>query len=264
MAITNQFYNGTTRKYVTLFGSLFNKMSITRADNAGLNQQQVVVPIAYGPFQKFLAMIFQNPDHKKKSAITLPRMSFEIVSMNYDGTRKLNSLNKVRNDATGTFIYAPAPYNIEFNLNIMTKYEEDGAKIIEQILPFFKPEYTFTAHMFEGLDAFDIPLILNSVSTEDTYESDFITRRTLIWTLSFTMKGWYYGPERTKKIIKFVDTRLHTTMDSNSDAERQITVQPGLTANGEPTTDINETVPYTQISMDDEWALITIIDDYEE
>ena len=265
MSIANHFYNGTTRKYIAIFGTIFNKISITREDNSGNEIQRMVVPISYGPFQKFLARLIQDPNLDQKAAVTLPRMSFEIMSMNYDGPRKVGSLSKLtpaipsQIEGGRNLRYAPAPYNIEFNLYIMTKYSEDGTKILEQIIPFFKPEYTTSVKLIDGLPPIDIPLILNSVSVEDVYEGDFETRRVLMWTLSFTMKGFYFGPVRNKKVIKFIDIKMHSDLQTLGSEIETVTVQPGLTANGEPTTDINETIEYEQIEIDDDWGIITII-----
>lgn len=271
MSIVNNFYNGTTRKYITIFGSLFNKLSITRDDNEGNEIQRIVVPISYGPYQKFLARITQDPNLDKKSAITLPRMAFEILAMTYNGNRKIGSLNKILPTGTsqsGTngrnLRYAPAPYDLEFNLYIMTKHYEDGTKIIEQILPFFKPDYVVSAEMVEGLPPIDVPIILNSVSTEDLYESDFETRRSLMWTLSFTLHGFYFGPSRTKQVIKFVDNKIYRSLEETEFADSHITVQPGLTANNQPTSDIEETIPYEEIEFGDDWGIITIITDGDE
>jgi hypothetical protein len=260
MPITNHFYNGTTRRYIALFGSLFNKMSITREDNQDNEIQRMVVPISYGPFQKFLAKVTQDPNLNRPQAISLPRMSFEILSMTYDGSRKTNSRN-VLPTSDNSIVFSPAPYNLEFNLYVMTKYAEDGTKILEQILPFFKPDYTFTAFVLDDLPALDLPLILNSVSLEDVYEADFETRRSLIWTLSFTMKVWFFGPQRSRKRIKFIDIRTYPQLQVAGG--ENILIQPGLTANGEPTTDINETIPFNQIDFDDDWGLITIIEDLD-
>jgi hypothetical protein len=261
MPITNHFYNGTTRRYIALFGSLFNKMSITRNDLEGNQTQRMVVPISYGPFQKFLAKIVQDPNLDRPQAVSLPRMSFEIISMSYDGTRKTSSRNMISTSDTSA-VFSPAPYNIEFNLYIMTKYAEDGTKILEQILPFFKPEYTYSAFILDNVPAMDIPLILNSISTEDLYEADFETRRTLMWTLSFTMKAWYFGPVREKKRIKFVEVLSYIQMEVGEGA--QIATQPGLTANGNPTDNIEATIPYQNIMIDDDWGVITVIEDFED
>jgi hypothetical protein len=260
MAIVNHFYNETTRRYIALFGSLFNKLSITRDDNQGNEVQRMVVPLAYGPYQKFLARVKRDPNLNHPSAITLPRMSFEITSMSYDGTRKVNSLNRLMKnpnaDDVKDYLYSPAPYNLEFNLYVMTKYAEDGTKVMEQVLPYFKPEYTFTAFIIDDLPAIDIPLILNSVSAEDIYDGDFETRRSLMWTLSFTLKGFYFGPNRESKVIKFATANLYPHMNFGEDPSVVVTSQPGLTANGEPTTDIEQTIPYFDIEESDNWDYI--------
>ena len=261
MPITNHFYNGTTRRYIALFGSLFNKMSITREDNAGNEIQRMIVPISYGPFQKFLAKIVQDPDLGRKQSISLPRMAFEITSMSYDGTRKTGSRTMISTETNSGSVYTPAPYNIEFSLYIMTKYAEDGTKIIEQIIPFFKPEYTYSAYVIDDLPAMDIPLVLGSVSVDDMYEADFEERRSIMWTLTFTMKAWYFGPVREKKQIKFVDVRAYTQMQAGSGS--RITTQPGLTVNNQPTNNIADTIPYQQIEVDDDWGVITIIEELE-
>jgi hypothetical protein len=263
MAIVNQFYNATTKKYVALFGSIFNKISIVRYDQSGQEVQRMVVPISYGPYQKFLARVVQDSNLDRKTAITLPRMSFEITGMTYDGTRKVNSIKKLRAGPSddmdfSSFQYSPTPYNIDFSLSIMTKYAEDGTQILEQIIPFFKPEWTTTVKLIDNIEPLDIPLVLSGVNLEDVYEGDFITRRSLLWTLTFTMKAWYFGPTRDRKVIKLIDTRYYASTDANAPVKSIVTLQPGLTANGEPTTDIDESVSYDEIIEDDDWGVIIL------
>lgn len=267
MSFVNHFYNALTRKYVSLFGTLFNKITITRDTTTGTEVQRMVVPISYGPYQKFLTRIIQDPDLNKKSAITLPRMSFEINSMTYDGARKLASNQKIRKDAKAetdgkrSFTWSPAPYNIDFSLYIMTKYSEDAVKIVEQIIPFFKPEWTPTVKLMDDIDPIDVPIILNDITSEELYEGSYEERKSVLWTLNFTMKCWYFGPERQNKVIKFVDSRMHGTLDQNSEPFESIQVFPGLTANGEPTTDANNSISYLDIEFDDDWGIITVIEE---
>ena len=212
----NHFYNETTRRYVAVFGTLFNDIVISRKSGTA-TVQQMKVPINYAPMQKILAKIDQDAQ-LNAPAITLPRMSFEMTGMTYSPDRKLTSVTKLVKasaaDGTMTTMFAPAPYDIEFQLNIMTKYNEDGTKIIEQILPFFTPDCTVSVKLIDELSTyFDIPLVLNSVSQEDTYEGDFQTRRAMIWTLNFTMKGYFFGPVANKKQITFVDADIYPTTD---------------------------------------------------
>ena len=270
MAFVNYFYNATTKKYIALFGTTFNKISIVRDDpNTGDSVQRMIVPISYGPYQKFLARVNQDPEINRKTAITLPRMAFEITNMEYDGSRKINSTRRIsgqsHSDDKKSFQYVGVPYNLFFTLSIMTKYAEDGTQIIEQILPFFKPEWTYSVKLKDNLDPIDVPVILNSVNMEDLYEADFETRRSLLWTLTFTMKAWYFGPQRESSVIKFIDVRTHTKISADAEPESQFTIQPGLTANGQPTTSIDETIDYELINIDDDWGIITIFrDEIEE
>ncbi len=265
MPITNHFYHKITRKYIALFGSMFNKMSIIRTNETTGNEvQKLIVPINYGPYQKFLARIQQDENLNKKPAIVLPRMSYEILDIQYDGQRKVNSLYKMKNatniNNSVDFMYTGAPYNINFNLYIIAKYADDGTQLLEQIIPFFKPEVTTTVTLIEGLDSFDVPLILNGISLEDVYEGNFEERRSLLWVLNFSMKAWYFGPTRNKKVIKFVDVKtFNSSLNVSNTETSQVTVQPGLTISNTATTDINETIPYSQIDFDDDWGIITII-----
>ena len=213
MAIANYFYNQTTRKYVALFGTLFNQLKIKREDNAGVTKKEMIVPLSYAPYQKILARVAADPDliNSRRPAMTLPRMSFEMTSMQYDPLRKLASTQKVikrqkaEADNSRNFVYTPVPYTLDFSLYIMTKYAEDATKLMEQILPFFTPDFTVGAKMIPDLDPIDIPIVLTSVTTEDLYEGTFEERQAILYTLTFTMKGWFFGPEKTKKVIKFVD-----------------------------------------------------------
>lgn len=262
----NHFYNETTRKYVSAFGTLFNDIQISRKDNSGNTVQTMTVPIHYGPYQKFLAKLDQDPA-LDAPAITLPRMSFEITNISYDPSRKLSSISRNSSAKVGdadSYVtqFSAVPYNIDVQLNIMTKYMEDGTKIIEQILPFFTPDFTPKMDLLNDLSmAVDVPIILTDTSQEDTYDSDFETRRSLIWTLNFTMKAYFFGPETDKKVIKFSEANVHTSSEGQNDPFEKITVQPGLTANGEPTTSSNNSISYNQIEVTDNWDYIVTIED---
>lgn len=259
MAIANYFYNATTRKYVALFGTYFNQLTVERIDNNQVLQQRMIVPISYAPYQKILARLQQDPDFKKQSAINLPRMSFELNGMSYDAERKISPITKIRKTVSDPsaggrkFVYAGSPYNLEFSLYIMAKYSEDAVKLLEQIIPFFNPDFTSTVRLIDGLEPIDIPLILNGVATEELYEGSFEERRSILYTLTFTMKAWYFGPEKEKGIIKFVDVRMATDSDTNTPFEEFYTLQPGMTANNEPTTDQDLSIDYSLIEFDDNW-----------
>jgi len=189
------FYHQTSRKMVVAFGSLFNNIEVRRTDSNDAVTEVIKIPLSYGPKDKMLVRISQDPSLNPKVALTVPRMGFELTSMTYDGARKLNTMGRnVKKGTTGLKKqFNPVPYNWDFSLYVFVKNAEDGTQILEQILPFFTPDFTVTMTLVSGMTIkMDVPLVLNSVSSEDTYEGDFATRRSIIWTLSFVMKGFLY------------------------------------------------------------------------
>ena len=283
MAIANYFYNSTIRKYVALFGTYFNQLEVRRTSTDGTLNQRQIVPISYGPYQKILARLDQDPTLQggatqdafgqptagQPYAMTLPRMAFELTSFTYDAERKVSPTRKIRKVAVDQdnggrrFVYSGTPYNMSFSLYIMAKYNEDAVKLLEQVLPFFNPDHTSTVRLIPGLEAMDIPLILNDVTSEDLYEEAFTTRRSILYTLNFTMKGWFFGPERDKEVIRFVDTRISADTATNATFDEFQTVQPGMTANNVATSDITQTVDYSLIEFDDDWDYIKRTSDTE-
>ena len=208
------FYHQTSRKMVVAFGSLFNNIEVRRTDSSDAVTEVIKIPLSYGPKDKMLIRISQDPNLNPKVALTVPRMGFELTAMSYDGVRKLNTMGRnVKKGTTGLKKqYNPVPYNWDFSLYVFVKNAEDGTQILEQILPFFTPDFTVTMTLISGMTVkMDIPLVLNSVTSEDSYEGDFATRRSIIWTLSFLMKGFLY-PSVTDnaKVItsSVVDTHL--------------------------------------------------------
>ena len=208
------FYHQTSRKMVVAFGSLFNNIEVRRTDSNDAVTEVVKIPLSYGPKDKMLVRISQDPSLNPKVALTVPRMGFELTSMTYDGARKLNTMGRnVKKGTTGLKKqFNPVPYNWDFSLYVFVKNAEDGTQILEQILPFFTPDFTVTMTLISGMTVkMDIPLVLNSVTSEDSYEGDFASRRSIIWTLSFLMKGFLY-PSVTDnaKVItsSVVDTHL--------------------------------------------------------
>ena len=242
------FYNKNIRNIVILFGTIFNDISIRRVTAAGVTQNQFNVPISYGPAQKYLSKLKQQ-QLDEQTGITLPRMSFEITTMVYDTTRKLQTTKKIRevttNDNTKLkTIYTPVPYNFEIDLSIMVKNSDDGSQILEQILPYFTPEFHVTMNEMTTLGIKrDIPVVLTALTTQDEYEGDFLTRRALIHTLSFTVQGYIYGPTKDQGIIREVD--VNTGFNFNDEKEVNIDVKPNpLSAN--PDDDYTTTTTVTQ------------------
>lgn len=218
------FYHDTIRKYVILFGTLFNDVYIRKTDGVDTTQT-IKVPISYGPKQKFLARLTQDPQLNRPVAIQLPRMGFELTKISYASERKLPTINKIAVQNASdpgklSYQYMPVPYDLDFNLYIMVKQARDGTRILEQILPFFTPDWTATLNLDSTMQhKYDVPVILNNVSNEDSYEGNFVERRALIWTLTFTLKGYIFGPTRTSKSIKNVGINLYnvgTATDMNS------------------------------------------------
>ena len=185
------FYHEILRRTIVSFGSLFNNISIKHDNNNNNTVSVIKVPLSYGPTQKFLARLEQSPDLNKPIQISLPRMSFELVGLSYDSTRKSTTtqtfLTTTAEDKTQQKkAYLPVPYNLDFELSIFTKLNDDMLQIIEQILPYFQPAYTMTIDLVKEIgEKRDIPVVLNSISMSDDYEGDFSTRRSLIYTLRF-------------------------------------------------------------------------------
>jgi hypothetical protein len=204
------FYHEILRRTVVSFGSLFNEISIKHTDNSGNVKSVIKVPLAYGPTQKFLARLEQSPDLNKPVQITLPRMSFEFTGLTYDSTRKSTTtqtfITKSAVDGTETKkVYLPVPYNMQFELSIMSKLNDDALQIIEQILPFFQPAYSMTIELVDIInEKRDIPVVLENITMQDDYEGNFSTRRVLTYTLRFTAKTYLFGPvsSATRDIIK--------------------------------------------------------------
>ena len=240
-------YNEIFRKTVIAFGTLFNNIEIKRTE--GSRTEVMKVPLAYGPKDKFLARLRQVGDLTTKDAvqITLPRISFEISGFAYDATRKVSPTQVIRytgRDSKTRKSFMPVPNNVDFELAIMAKNQDDGLQILEQILPFFQPMFNITLNLQEAIgETKDFPVTLNSVVYEDDYEGDYTTRRTLIYTLSFSAKTYVYGPvsDVTDKLIK--KAIVDTAADSKRTAAREMryTVQPDpLTADPDDNFGFNE------------------------
>ena len=204
------FYHEILRKTVISFGSLFNNINIKHTNNSDQVVSILKVPLAYGPTQKFLARLNQSPNLSKPIQITLPRMSFEFTGLTYDASRKATTTQsftvKSEVDATDVKkVYLPVPYNMQFELSIMSKLNDDALQIVEQILPYFQPAYTMTVDLLDTLnEKRDIPVVLENITMQDDYEGDFTTRRVLIYTLRFTAKTYLFGPvaSASKDIVK--------------------------------------------------------------
>ena len=250
-----QFYHETMRKVVVAFGTIFNNINIVRTNSSGVVTQSMKVPLAYGPKQKFLTRLREDPNLNKKVALTLPRMGFEISGISYDPSRKLNSIQKIKKTnsssegKTMSSQYMPVPYNMDFELVVMAKSSDDALQIVEQILPFFQPDYTITLNDNTAMGTTrDVPIVLSGVTYEDSYDGDFTERRVIMYTLSFTSKFYLYGPVTDQKVIKSVQVDQYTDMPVNAPKrEQRYTVAPSpASADADDNFGFNEEISFFQ------------------
>ena len=229
--LTNHFYHEIIRKTIVSFGTLFNNIEIQHKDNSGNAVSVIKVPISYGPQQKFLARVAQGREYQDGvgTTLTLPRMSFEVMGMNYDATRKVStmqtfkSVNKSTNKMVKAFM--PVPYNINMQLSILAKLNEDAIQILEQILPYFQPAFNLTIDLVNIIgEKRDMPITLEGIQMEDNYEGDFLERRALVYTLNFTCKTYLFGPinNSSEGLIKKVKTDYVTDTGNTMTASRQV------------------------------------------
>lgn len=220
MLNNNIFYHAITRKVIVAFGSLFSNIRIERKNDGDI-VQTLAIPIAYAPKEKWLVRIEQDPTLQNHTYTTLPRLSFEITGLTYDASRKTNRMNYITiedSDNNHNKLYAPVPYNIDISLYALTKTQEDGLQIIEQILPYFTPEYTLSLKTIPNSNVImDVPIILEGVTVQDDYDGDFETRRFVTYTMNFTLKCNFYGPVSDGKII------TKTTVNTNDITTSAIT-----------------------------------------
>ena len=215
----NVYYHGSIRKAIVAFGRLFSDIYIDRKQGdsvSGTTIQRLQVPLSYAPKEKWLVRLDQQPDLENNvTMISLPRMSFEINSYAYDSSRKLNRMQQIKTDvanSTKPAVYTPVPYNVDMSLYILTKTQEDGLQIIEQILPTFTPEYTLAVNVVPEMGiTMDIPIILESVSVVDEYDGNFQDRRFVTHTLNFQMKLNLFGPITGTPVITEVNANIGQT-----------------------------------------------------
>ena len=220
------YYHEILRKTIIAFGTIFNDIHIRHRDGAGKESSDMRVPLAYGPMQKYLARLEQQPDLNRATQITLPRMSFETTNIAYDATRKggITQTFKASDGNKLRKVFMPVPYNLSFELNILVKLNDDALQIIEQILPYFQPSFNITIDLIGVIgEKRDIPIVLDNISFQDDYEGDFATRRALIYTLNFTAKTYLFGPvsDSSEGLIKKVQVDYYASVDTEN-ARREL------------------------------------------
>lgn len=265
------FYHGSIRKYIILFGTLMNEIYIRRYNSNGDVVNLIKIPITYGPKDKVIARVNSDPNLDKPFSIVLPYMSFELKSIQYDPERKLPTIGRAAylnsNKNIANYMYNPVPYTLNFELNVMVKNAEDGSKILEQILPYFTPDWTATIRIIDDPEIIiDVPTIIGQPTCQDTYDNGGLgDRRVLTWTIPFTMKGYVFGPVRKSKIIK--EARINFGYKEgvndeliNVNSFETIVTVPGLTANGTPTSNVSESVAYSEIDWTDDYGYASYIE----
>ena len=214
------FYHQTIRKYVALFGTLFNDINIEKKDAGGNVLSRQKVPIAYGPKQKFLTRINQDATLDRQVAIQLPRLAFEMTGIAYDPIRKLNTIGSlthkesINGERNIKKMFNPSPYILDFSLYAFVENAEDGTQILEQVLPFFTPEFNVSVNILTEMGIkLDIPIVLQGATSEDSYEGEFSARRTIVWTINFMLKGFIYPDVKSgQSIIKSVEIAFKETV----------------------------------------------------
>lgn len=238
-----KFYHSTIRKAVVAFGNLFNDMYLDRRDANGNAVQTLKIPLSYAPRQKFLARISAIPEGQgeREIQVILPRMAFEMLTIQYDPSRRVSFVQQNRavnsTSTTQNAQYAPSPYNIQMALYVYVKNQDDGLQIIEQILPYFNPDFNLSVNAIPELGIKnDLPIVLDDISYEDDYEGDFNQRRAIIWTLTFTMKLNFYGPINRQNIIKRVNVDTFNNEELSQRIQQyDVTVDPGSATAGNVT-----------------------------
>lgn len=275
------FYHQTLRKYVIAFGNMFNDLTVSRLDASGTTLQTLAIPISYGPKEKWLARIRGNPDLTSQVQAIIPSLGFEITGFDYDGSRRLPSTTRnVSMSSTDPDVLkyqrTPVPWNINFSLYSYVRNADDGVQIMEQILPYFGPEWTNNINLIPEMGIkMDVPTILTGMAIEDSYEGDYENRRALIYSYNFTMKCWFFGPVRNSSaggIIKRAiinlsamdlkaksNTLYGITIDitdeevENALLNSRVTMQPGLYANGVGTSNSAASINPNLIQANSAW-----------
>lgn len=272
------YYRESFNRLSAAFMSLFADISIQKRDAGSNVVKTVPVPIAYGPRQKWLAELQGNPDLNRPVGITLPRIGVEMIGFSYATDRKLNSTNQFSaqtangDSSSSSFVYVPVPIDIAWRLDIMTNGTDDANQIIEQIVPFFTPEWVNRVKLVDELGIeFNMPVTFQSAALSDSYSNgDNSERRIMVWSLGFSMQAYLIGPPRTSKIIKISKVNLYTGVDANTDWASansdikwvyQANTSPGMTANGQPTTDPSQSVDPLTIKATDDWGYAVQITD---
>lgn len=264
-------YHGIVRKYAQIFSALFSDLTIIRENKQTHKAEQVItVPIGYAPRAQWIQRITQDPTFRQKVATQLPRLSFEMTSLTRDSSRAIVPIQYNARDTADRENrfkqFVQTPYNMGFQLSLITNDEDDAWQVLEQICPYFQPELTFNTNLVTDMQyAHNVVIVLDGLRLSQPYEGTLEERRIISWDLDFTLKGYIYGPVERQGLIKKSIARLRIptghdliSLDDilNTPPAEVYTVCGGLTADGQPTFDVNESIPYDRIKATDNYALI--------
>jgi|TARA_R100000152_G_C6722053_1_gene147903 hypothetical protein len=230
------FYNESMRKLVIGFGSLFNNLNVRYFDSSGTETQKVRIPLSYSPKEKFIARLNEGGsilEDKTKVKAILPRLGFDITGINYDPTRTINKLKKMRkrDGLTTSSMFNEVPYNISFGLYAFTSSIDENLQVIEQILPYFSPEFIVSINMNSVHDKVDVPIVLSNINIQEEYEGNFLNRRFISTTFEFLAKSYVYGPitSATGGIITAITGDFYQSLDDTFNDESAVVASFGAT-----------------------------------
>ena len=254
------------KKYTALFGTLFNDLVLERRDADGTLRDSLRVPLSYAAKDKMMARLESSPDADQRQAVILPRMSFEMQSPVYAANRMIGKTNQssvIAESGAHSSQFQPVPYDFPFKLWVYGKSSQDVHGIVEQVLPAFTPNFSVTAELVPEMnETRDVQVVLNGIAKSDNAtDGDYKERRLVVWEMSFKVQGYLWGPITDHPVIKFANASFYdaTRYDPITDAVGEVaaidrvTAQPGLLANGSPTTNADASIPYAEIDEDDDW-----------
>jgi hypothetical protein len=267
--LNKPFYHSLTLKYITMFGNLFNDITVTRLDANNKKIKTIPISLKYASREKYLALLDKHPQ-TEKTGLRLPAISFVISSMQYDGSRQISPLTNLVNitdDSTRMYSsFQKIPYEIQIEMALIAEKNDDLAQMFEQIIPYFTPTHVNTITLVPDLnDKNDILISLDSTNFNDSYDGEFTQRRELFWTLTFTIKAFFIGPISQQGVIKRVQVDLAAVnqIDEIADYDKngfkrdeRIVIKPGLTPDGKPTTNEDESINYLLIQKTDPYGFI--------
>jgi hypothetical protein len=266
MIFGKEIHHRILRNLVVSFGTIFNDISIERFNSSGDVVKTIKVPIAYGSKNKWMEKLRQDPNLENRVQFILPRMGFNIVSVSYDPARQMVPTGKRKGPAIGldgstvtrSLQYNPIPWTVNMELYIMVDLAEDGTQIVEQILPFFIPELTLTLKSIPEMDIHDdVPIILNGVVSEDTYEGDLNVTRSIIWTLSFMCKINFYGPVDVQGLIRKVIMDLYAVPGSGPITPEEVENTPRRVR-------ITTTPDPSNAEPGDDYGFSTVLEEFDD